>query len=47
MSSAMIGPVGTGPGTSPDADLGFPRIRATGRPAPFNRHARTLHRRDA
>ncbi|WP_405926667.1 aminomethyl transferase family protein [Streptomyces sp. NBC_00035] len=36
-----------GPGTAPDADLGFPRIRATVQPAPFNQHARTLYRRNA
>ncbi|MET7975511.1 aminomethyl transferase family protein [Streptomyces mirabilis] len=36
-----------GPGTAPNADLGFPRIRATVQPAPFNQHARTLYRRDA
>jgi glycine cleavage system aminomethyltransferase T len=33
--------------TAPDADLGFPRIRATVQPAPFNQHARTLYRRNA
>ena len=36
-----------GGGTPADADLGFPRIRATVQPAPFNRHARTLYRRNA
>ncbi|MFF1599376.1 aminomethyl transferase family protein [Streptomyces mirabilis] len=36
-----------GPGTAPNADLGFPRIRATVQPAPFNQHPRTLYRRDA
>ena len=36
-----------GPGTPADADLGFPRIRATVQPAPFNQYARTLYRRDA
>ncbi|MEV0636766.1 aminomethyl transferase family protein [Streptomyces sp. NPDC050619] len=36
-----------GPGTDPEADLGFPRIRATVQPAPFNQHARTLYRRNA
>jgi len=36
-----------GRGYGPDADLGFPRIRATVRPAPFDRHARTLCRRTA
>ncbi|MBR7836477.1 aminomethyltransferase family protein [Actinospica durhamensis] len=35
-----------GPGTAADADLGFPRIRATVQPAPFNRYARTLYRRN-
>ncbi|MGW7244006.1 hypothetical protein [Streptomyces sp. NPDC054804] len=36
-----------GPGTDPGADLGFPRIRATVQPSPFDRHARTRYRRDA
>jgi glycine cleavage system aminomethyltransferase T len=36
-----------GHGTDPDADLGFPRIRATVQPTPFNQHARTLYRRNA
>jgi len=35
-----------GAGTDPEADLGFPRIRATVQPSPFNQHARTLYRRD-
>jgi glycine cleavage system aminomethyltransferase T len=35
-----------GPGTDPDADLGFPRIRATVQPAPFDEHARTRYRRN-
>ncbi len=35
-----------GPGTAPDADLGFPLIRATVQPAPFDEHARTAYRRD-
>ena len=35
-----------GAGTPADADLGFPRIRATVQPAPFNRYARTLYRRN-
>ncbi|GAA2576501.1 aminomethyltransferase family protein [Winogradskya consettensis] len=35
-----------GPGTAADADLGFPRIRATVQPAPYNEHARTRYRRD-
>jgi vanillate/3-O-methylgallate O-demethylase len=34
-----------GPGTDPDADLGFPRIRATVAPAPYDAHARTQYRR--
>ena len=34
-----------GAGTSPDADLGFPRIRATVAPAPCDMHARTQYRR--
>jgi len=36
-----------GPGTPADADLGFPRIRATVQPAPFDQHARTKYRRYA
>ncbi|MFD5055726.1 aminomethyl transferase family protein [Streptomyces tendae] len=36
-----------GRGTAPEADLGFPRIRATVQPSPFDRHARTDYRRDA
>jgi len=35
-----------GHGTDPDADLGFPRIRATVQPAPYNEFARTGYRRD-
>jgi vanillate/3-O-methylgallate O-demethylase len=35
-----------GPGTAPDADLGFPRLRATVRPVPFNEWARANYRRD-
>jgi glycine cleavage system aminomethyltransferase T len=35
-----------GSGTDPEADLGFPRIRATVQPSPFNEHARTFYRRD-
>ena len=35
-----------GPGTAPDADLGFPRIRATVHPVPFNQHAREQYRRN-
>jgi len=34
-----------GPGTDPDADLEFPRIRATVGPAPYDAHARTQYRR--
>jgi glycine cleavage system aminomethyltransferase T len=33
-----------GPGTPPDADLGFPRIGATVQPAPYSEHARTRYR---
>ena len=33
-----------GHGTAPDADLGFPRIRATVAPAPYSAHARTSYR---
>ncbi|KPI01683.1 glycine cleavage T protein (aminomethyl transferase) [Actinobacteria bacterium OK074] len=36
-----------GAGTAPDADLGFPKIRATVQPAPFDDHARTTYRRNA
>jgi vanillate/3-O-methylgallate O-demethylase len=36
-----------GLGTSPDADLGFPRIRATVQPAPYNEYARTRYRQNA
>ena len=35
-----------GPGTDPDADLGFLRIRATVQPAPFDEHARKAYRRN-
>lgn len=35
-----------GPGTAPDADLGFPRLRATAAPVPFNEWARANYRRD-
>ena len=35
-----------GHGTDPDADLGFPRIRATVQPAPYNEYARTIYRKD-
>jgi len=35
-----------GPGTAPDAELGFPRIRATVHPVPFNQHAREQYRRN-
>jgi vanillate/3-O-methylgallate O-demethylase len=34
-----------GPGTAPDADLGFPRLRATVAPVPFNEWARANYRR--
>ena len=34
-----------GPGTDPEADLGFPRIRASVAPAPYDAHARTQYRR--
>ena len=34
-----------GAGTSPDADLSFPHIRATVAPAPYDPHARTQYRR--
>jgi glycine cleavage system aminomethyltransferase T len=34
-----------GPGTSPDADLGYARVRATVAPAPFGEHARKAYRR--
>jgi len=33
-----------GAGTAPDADLGFPRIRATVQPSPFDEYARTQYR---
>jgi vanillate/3-O-methylgallate O-demethylase len=33
-----------GHGTAPDADLGFPRIRATVAPVPYGEHARTSYR---
>jgi vanillate/3-O-methylgallate O-demethylase len=36
-----------GPGTAPDADLGFPRIRATVQPAPYDQHARAQYRQNA
>ena len=36
---------GPGPAADPDADLGFPRIRATVAPAPSDAHARTQYRR--
>ncbi len=31
-----------GPGTPADVDLGFPRIRVTVQPAPFDDHARNM-----
>jgi glycine cleavage system aminomethyltransferase T len=33
-----------GPGTAPEASMGFPRIRATVHPAPYGAHARTAYR---
>ncbi|MCX4704094.1 hypothetical protein [Streptomyces sp. NBC_01373] len=36
-----------GPGTPADADLGFPRVRATVQPAPYDDHARRRYRRNA
>jgi glycine cleavage system aminomethyltransferase T len=33
-----------GPGTDPDADLGFPKLRATVAPAPFDAYAATQYR---
>ncbi|SFR89583.1 syringate O-demethylase [Microbacterium sp. cf046] len=33
-------------GTAPDAELGFPRLRATVQPAPYNEFARTGYRKD-
>ncbi|MEU1341287.1 aminomethyl transferase family protein [Streptomyces sp. NPDC005827] len=36
-----------GADTDPEADLGFPRIRATVQPSPYDRHARTEYRRNA
>ena len=33
-----------GPGTDPDADLGFERLRATVHPAPYNEESRTWYR---
>ncbi len=35
-----------GHGTASDADLGFPRIRATVQPSPYNEYARTAYRAD-
>jgi hypothetical protein len=34
-----------GPGTDPDADLGFPHINATVAAAPYDTHARMQYRR--
>ena len=34
-----------GSGTAPDAELGFPRIRATVAPAPYDAYAATQYRR--
>jgi len=36
-----------GAGTAPDADLGFPRLRATVQPSPFNEFAASEYRRNA
>ncbi len=36
-----------GQGTASDADLGFPRIRATVQTSPYNEYARTAYRADA
>jgi len=36
-----------GAGTAPDADLGFPRIRATVQPSPYDEFARTQYRVNA
>jgi glycine cleavage system aminomethyltransferase T len=36
-----------GAGAAPDADLGFPRLRATVQPCPFDEVARTKYRQDA
>jgi glycine cleavage system aminomethyltransferase T len=33
-----------GAGTDPEADLGFPRVRATVQPSPYNEYARTEYR---
>ena len=35
-----------GPGAAPNADLGFPRIRATVQPTPYNEHARVRYRQN-
>ena len=35
-----------GPGMPADADLGFPRIRATVQPTPFDDHPRNIYRRN-
>lgn len=35
-----------GAGTDPNADLGFPRLRAIVRPSPYNEYARTKYRSD-
>jgi glycine cleavage system aminomethyltransferase T len=35
-----------GAGTASDSDLGFPRIRATVQPAPYDEHARKAYRRN-
>lgn len=36
-----------GAGTAPDADLGFPRVRATVQPSPYDEYARTTYRVNA
>jgi len=33
-----------GAGTDPDADLGFPKVRATVAPAPYDAYAATQYR---
>ena len=37
--------LGDGAGTAPDADLGFPKLRATVAPAPYDAYAATQYRR--
>lgn len=36
-----------GPGTDPEADTGFTRVKATVQPAPYDEYARTQYRKDA